>query len=224
MKSALVTGASSGIGEAIALSLLDLNYQVYGVARDFSRSKIEDKNFIQVKLDLCKDDNFPKIENLHILVNSAGVGHFAPHEEISSKAIRQMIDLNLTAPLLLSKHYLRELKKQKGYIININSISGIQPSIFGAAYSATKAGLNHFGKSLFREARKSGLKVININPDITKTPFFDDLNFKYSDNPLSFIEPNDIALIIKDILSLRDGTVITDITIQPQQFQIEKKK
>ena len=68
------------------------------------------------------------------------------------------------------------------------------------------------------------MKVININPDITKTPFFDDLNFKYSDNPLSFIEPNDIALIIKDILSLRDGTVITDITIQPQQFQIEKKK
>jgi short-subunit dehydrogenase len=224
MKSALVTGSSSGIGEAIALSLLDLNYQVYAIARDFSRSKIEHKNFIKIELDLREDDNFPKIENLHILVNSAGVGYFAPHEELSSKSIRDMIDLNLTAPLLLSKHYLRELKKQKGYIININSISGIQPSIFGAAYSASKAGLNHFGKSLFREARKSGLKVININPDITKTPFFDNLNFKNSSNPLSYIEPKDIANIIKDILDLRDGTLITDITIQPQLFQIEKKK
>ena len=224
MKSALVTGASSGIGESIALKLLDLNYQVYGMARDFSTSAIVHKNFQKISLDLTAEYNYPKIENLHILINSAGVGHFAPHEELSNKQIKQMIDLNLTAPLLLSKHYLRELKKSNGFIININSISGIQPAIFGAAYSASKAGLNHFGKSLFKEARKSGLKVININPDITKTPFFDELNFKNSDNPLSFIEPSDIANIIEDILNMREGTVITDLTIQPQLFQIEKKK
>ncbi len=135
-----------------------------------------------------------------------------------------MINLNLTAPLLLSRYFLRDLKKNSGYIFNINSISGVEPAPFGAVYGATKAGLKHFSTSLFKEARKSGLKVININPDITKTPFFDNLHFKESNNPLSYIAPQDIAQIIEDILSLREGTVITDITIQPQKFQIQKKK
>ncbi len=224
MKSALVTGASSGIGKEIAKKLLSLNFKVYAMARDFSRCDISDENFIKQEIDLAKKRSYPKIKNLHILVNCAGVGYFAPHEEIGDRDIEEMIDLNLKAPLLLSKFYLRELKQNSGYIFLINSISAIQPAIFGAAYGASKAGLKHFGSSLFKEARKSGLKVININPDITKTPFFDELNFKESKNQLAYIEPKDIAKIVEDILKLRDGSVVTDITIQPQFFQIEKKR
>ena len=175
-------------------------------------------------IDLTKQKNYPKIENLHILIHAAGVGHFAPHEELSTKQIEEMIALNLTAPLLLSRHYLRELKKNAGYLFHIGSISGIEPALFGAAYGASKAGLNHFGTSPFKEARKSGLKVININPDITKTPFFDDLHFQEAEDTLAYIEPEDIAQTIRDALNMREGTVITDITIQPQKFQIKKKK
>jgi short-subunit dehydrogenase len=224
MKSALVTGASSGIGEAIALLLLDMDYEVYAMARDFKKSSINHKNYKKIEIDLTKDECFPKIKNLHILVNSAGVGYFAPHEELSNKHIKEIIELNLTAPMLLCKFYLRELKNTKGYIFNINSISGIQPAIFGATYGASKAGLNHFSTSLFKEARKSGLKVININPDITDTPFFNTLNFKPTEDPLTYIEPSDIADIVEDVLSKREGTIMTDITVQPQKFQITKKK
>jgi short-subunit dehydrogenase len=223
-KTALITGASSGIGEACAIKLLSLGYQVYAIARDFSKSSISHSNFIPIEMDLTKRKDFPKIENLHLLIHSAGVGYFAPHEELSNKEIEEMISLNLTAPLLLSRFYLRSLKQHHGYIFNINSISGVEPALFGAAYGASKAGLSHFGTSLFKEARKSGLKVINIHPDITKTAFFDNLHFRESDDALAYIAPEDIADIIEDVLNKREGTVITDITIQPQKFQIQKKQ
>ena len=221
---ALVTGASSGIGLACVKKLLDLDYHVYGMARDFSKAALHHDNFTAIQIDLSQDKSYPDIPDLSLMIHCAGVGHFAPHEELSTKQIEEMINLNLTAPLLLTRHYLRTLKKQAGTIFNINSISGIEPALYGAAYGASKAGLSHFGTSLFKEARKSGLKVININPDITKTAFFDNLHFQESDDALAYIEPEDIAKVIEDVLNQRPGTVITDITIQPQKFQIKKKK
>jgi short-subunit dehydrogenase len=224
MMNALVTGASSGIGKAIAQKLLSLGYQVYGLARDFDKCEIAHPHFIPIMIDLKSTKSYPDIAELKILVHAAGIGHFAPHESLSTQQIEEMITLNLTAPLLLTHHYLRALKKSEGYLFQIHSISGITPAPFGAVYGASKAGLAHFGTSLFKEARKSGLKVINIAPDITKTPFFDDLHFCQSDDESTYIEAEDIAQVIEDVLALRQGTVITDITIQPQKFQIKKKK
>ncbi|HIP60112.1 MAG TPA: SDR family oxidoreductase [Campylobacterales bacterium] len=223
MKNAVVTGASSGIGKACAKKLLELGYKVYGLSRTCN---IIDKNFIHVEIDLTDTKQIQKLENTnpHVLINCAGVGYFAPHEELSFEQIQEMIALNLTAPMLVTKLFLRALKQQGGYIFNINSISGIQPALFGATYGASKAGLRHFGTSLFKEARKSGLKVININPDITNTPFFDSLNFKPTQDSQTYIDPKDIADIIENVLNQREGTVMTDITIEPQKFQISKKK
>jgi short-subunit dehydrogenase len=222
LKKAIVSGASSGIGKSCVLKLLEMGYSVVGLSRTCS---IDDANYEHISIDLRDSKKIQKLDisDAYILINASGVGHFAPHEELSFKQIEEMISLNLTAPLLLSRQYLRSLKKNGGYIFNINSISGVQPAIFGAAYGASKAALIHFSTSLFKEARKSGLKVININPDITNTPFFDGLNFEPTKNPLCFIEPKDISEVIEDVLNKREGTVITDITIQPQLFQISKK-
>ncbi len=230
MKSAIVTGGSSGIGLECAKMLIDEGYKVYAVARDFKKSGFDDPFFIKTKCDLTQIKEIKELEkridkkDLKILINNAGVGYFAPHEELDFEKINKMIDLNLRSPLLITKLFLRSLKQNSGYIFNINSISALKPSFFGAVYGASKAALRHFGVSLFEEARKSGLKVVNINPDFTKTPFFENLNFSYSDDPLSYIEPSCISKVIQDILSLREGTVITDITIQPQKFKILKKK
>ncbi len=225
MKSAVVTGASSGIGLACVKKLLEMDYMVYGISRDFSKCNLENEKFQEIVLDLENANEIKKlkIKNISLLINSAGVGYFAPHEELSFDKIEQMIAVNLTAPLLLSKLFLKDLKLNCGYIFNINSISGIQPALFGATYGASKAGLKHFGTSVFKEARKSGLKVININPDITNTPFFDNLHFEPTNDPLTYIEPSDIADVIESVLNLREGTVMSDITIEPQKFQIRKK-
>jgi short-subunit dehydrogenase len=229
MKSALVTGASSGIGLAICKMLVEKNYKVFGVARDFAKCDFENENFIQLSFDLTKKQNLLDIytklkkEEICVLVNNAGVGHFGMHEELSVENIEQMVYLNLTSPIILTNKFLRLLKQNKSFIFNINSISGIKPAMFGATYGATKAGLKHFGTSLFDEARKSGLKVVNINPDITKTPFFDNLNFSYSSNEESFINPQDIAQVIKNVLQMNENVIPTDIILQPQKFQIERK-
>ena len=229
LKNAIVTGASSGIGLACAYKLLDMGYKVIGISRDFSKCNCDHHNFVHISCDLTKKEQLTALQdkidpkNTYILINAAGVGHFAPHEELRIDQIEEMITLNLTAPLLLTKLFLRPLKENSGYIFNISSISAQQPAIFGAVYGASKAGLQHFGLSLFKEARKSGLKVINIAPDITNTHFFDTLNFKPSEDPQSFIEPEDIADIIAHTLQMRPSTVVTNITLEPQKFKLDKR-
>ena len=199
-KTALITGASSGIGLAVVKYLIKSNWQVTGIARDFSRCDLEHTLFKKIELDIGngdKLDSFCRLfqqdtPGLNLLVNNAGVGYFAPHEEISVKNIQEMVNTNLTAPLVLTRNLLRNLKKNNGYVINISSIAALQTGKFGAAYSATKAGLTHFSKCLFEEARKSGLKTVVIHPEIVKTDFFDHLNFSYSEDPESYINAENI--------------------------------
>jgi len=81
--------------------------------------------------------------------------------------------------------------------------------------------LRDFSLCLFEEVRKSGVRVTNINPDITKTAFFDELNFEPTDNKENYIKPKDIA---KEVLHVINSPfVTTDITIRPQKFNIKKK-
>ncbi|HHD77613.1 MAG TPA: SDR family oxidoreductase [Campylobacteraceae bacterium] len=229
MKNAIVTGASSGIGLACATRLLQMGYKVIGVSRDFSKCECDHHNFVHLTCDLTQREQLLALQhkidkaNTYILINAAGVGHFAPHEALHVEQIEEIIALNLTAPLILSKLFLKPLKQNSGYIFNIGSISARQPALFGAAYGASKAGLQHFGLSLFKEARKSGLKVVNIEPDITNTNFFDTLRFHPAEDPQCYIEPDDIAQIVADTLTMRTGTVITNITVEPQKFKLEKR-
>ena len=123
MKKAIVSGASSGIGKEISKKLLQYGYKVFGIGRYFSKCDIKDKNFHPLVCNL-KDKkelhNFlqkHKKEDISILVNCAGFGKFAPHEEISVSNIEDIIQVNLTVPLLLAKTFLRTLKRNKGHIL-----------------------------------------------------------------------------------------------------------
>jgi len=208
----IVTGASSGIGKAIC-EYLSKEYKVYKISRR-DGIDITDINSLE-KLEFLKD------KNIKILVNCAGIGIFKPHEEIKTKDIQKLIDTNLTAPIVLTKLLLRTLKKNKGYIFNITSIEALRHSKFSALYTATKAGLRSFSMSLFEEVRKD-VKVISINPDITKTNFFDNLNFCHSDERDSYIDPQAIVNIIN--LALKTDEIIEDITIRPKLVKITKKR
>lgn len=232
MKSAIVTGASSGIGLEIAKVLLDMRYKVYGIARNFSKTDFQHENFIEIVCDIT-DINLleKKIKDIRsgekeifILVNNAGIGYFGPHEEISTKKIHAMIATNLEAPIILTHILLRDLKRNSGYIINISSITAKKSSPIGCAYSATKAGLSHFSESLFDETRKAGVKVVTIHPDMTKTDFYNNAKFKEGDLPESYITGECVSNVVEMILSQRPGTVLTDVTIRPQRHVIGKKK
>ena len=210
-KKVVITGHSSGIGKAICDLLEENDYQIFKL-----ESRLENTKNLESEVKQILKSN-----NIDILINCAGFGFFKPHEEFNSETILKKIAVNLSAPILLSNLLLRSLKKQNGHIINITSIEATKHSKFSALYTATKSGLRDFSLSLFEEIRKDGVKVTSINPDITNTNFFDDLNFKPTDDPQTYINPKEIALSVLDILNSK--SVITDITIRPQKFRLDKK-
>ena len=230
MKKAVVTGASSGIGEAIVKRLLTLGYSVLGVSRTITSEQFESEHFSALQADLSDEKETLSLckklqkEELFILINAAGFGKFEPHEELSLKTITTMTFLNLTAPMLLSNTLLRSLKKSDGYLININSIEALRASKFAAVYSATKAGLKAFGDSVFEETRKSGLSITNINPDMTESSFYDALRFDVSTKEDEKLFAEDIADAVSHILTMRKGAVVSEYTLRSLKFGISKKR
>lgn len=211
MKKALVTGYSSGIGKAICQTLKSNGYEILTLKTRLENAKALEKEV----------EELLKTNEIDVLINCAGVGIFQPHEEISVAKIKELIDVNLTAPLILSSLCLRSLKKTKGHIINIASVEATKHSKFSALYTASKSGLRDFSLCLFEELRKADVKITSINPDLTQTNFFDKLQFEPSQKENTHLLAQDIAKTVLDILNFNG--VITDITIRPQRLEITKK-
>lgn len=234
-KAAIVTGASSGIGLAISRVLCELNYDVYGFGRDFEREEtaqlIQSTDaFHPVIGDLLDTQTVcERVKQIigeaqvEILVNAAGVGYYGLHEHLSVKQIQTLVRTNLELPLILTNRLLRVLKENNGSIINISSVTAKQSSPHGCAYAATKAGLTAFGESLFDEARKYGVKVTTIHPDMTQTNLYRDADFTCAEEEESFLKPSEVAEAVRYVLEQREGLVVGDITLRPQLHRIARK-
>ncbi len=233
-KVAVVTGASSGIGLAISKMLVQQDFFVYGFGRTFCDSECFDNKFKSLFHQMVCDitDTKQLIDKLNIirqqhrvelLVNNAGVGFYGPHETLNSTKIQQMVRTNLEAPMIITNILLRDLQKTKGTIVNISSVTATKSNTHGCVYGATKAGLTSFSHSLFDEVRKTGIKVINIQPDMTKTNLYRNADFTDDEDMLACLEPKEVADIIKYIIGCRDGLVISDVTLKPQFHRIKRK-
>ena len=226
---AIVTGASSGIGLEISKVLCRLGYEVFGIGRNFN-TEFTENSFHPIICDILDTENLcdtiKKITAnncVTLLVNNAGTAYYGLHEELNVKKIQQMVRTNLEAPMILTCQLLRELKKNKGYVINISSVTANASNPHGCAYGATKAGLSSFSHSLFDEARKYGVKVATISPDMTKTNLYRNANFREGDEAESYLLPEEVAKAVEYVLSQRDGLVVSDITLKPQLHRITRK-
>ena len=213
-KAAIVTGASSGIGKAIAEMLVSLGYEVFGFGREFTA----EVSFHPVVCDLLDTEELErhikqirKQYEIYILINNAGIGYYGLHEELNAAKIKQMVRTNLELPLLLSNLLLRDLKKSKGYLLQISSVTALKNSPHGCAYGATKAGLTAFSRSLFDEARKYGVKVTVIHPDMTQTKLYRNADFTAAEDLQASLLPEDVAEAVRTVLAARDGMVIPEL-------------
>lgn len=228
-RKALVTGSSSGIGRSVAELLLSRNFHVTGVSR--STPDITGESYTHITCDLSDAFATKKLcEQLQkefspfdVVVLNAGLAHFEPHEQQKAENISEMIAVNFTAPLLLSKATLRGLKEAKGHLLFVLSVAGVHNSPLSGVYGATKAGLLHFARNLFDEVRKSGVRVSSILPDLTDTGFYQNLSFSPDTSSTDFhLVAEDIATQIGHLISAREGMVIQELVVRPQKLRIKK--
>lgn len=229
-EAAIVTGASSGIGCAISRKFCELGYEVFGLGRDFSKVQFADEGFHSIVCDLLDTEQLcacvKQIASqcqVRILVNNAGVGYYGLHEELNPGKIKELVRTNLEVPMILTQQLLRHLKKNKGYVINISSVTANESNPHGCAYGATKAGLASFSRSLFDEARKYGVKVMTISPDMAKTNLYRHADFREGDEIESYLLPEEVAAAVEFMISQREGMVVSDLTLKPQIHRIKKK-
>lgn len=228
-KSALVTGASSGIGLAVAKMLAEEGYQVYGIGRSFPAAE-HTAGFIPLVCDLLDEAQLERTlekipgRDLHLLVNNAGAAYYGMHETLKPEMIRIMTRTNLEIPMILTGYFLRHLRENRGTVINIASVTAQQVNTHGAAYGATKAGLLSFSESLFAENRKYGMKVSSILPDLTDTGLYRSADFTADPAEGCSLCPGDTAEAVRWILRQREGAVITSLTVRPQLHRIRRKK
>lgn len=184
---AAVTGASSGIGEAVCQRLAHMGVRVLLIARSESglkrvQSEIQARGGVAAILAVDVSDPSAgaairaqaeaAFGGVDILVNNAGVNHRGAFEDRSESQIRQIIDVNLTAPLLLCDALIPSMRARGGgHIINVASLAGRVPLPGEATYSATKFGLRAFSFALADEVRGSGVRVSVVSPGPVQTGF-----------------------------------------------------
>lgn len=187
---ALVTGASSGIGQAVAQQLADAGYTVFGTSRRAAAAG--QRSFEMLTLDVTSDESVAAVVDevirragrIDVLVNNAGFG-VAPAgaDESSIEQARSIFDTNFFGVVRMTRAVVPHMRHQgSGRIVNIGSVLGFLPMPYGALYAATKHAIEGYSESLDHELRTWGIRVSVIEPAYTKTPF--DTNFLEPDAKL----------------------------------------
>jgi NAD(P)-dependent dehydrogenase (short-subunit alcohol dehydrogenase family) len=222
-KTALVTGASSGIGEATAQRLAMAGYKVYGTSRRAARAG--QRSFEMLPLDVTSDESVEaavrdvmRLEGrIDLLVNNAGFG-VAPAgaEESSIEQARSIFDTNFFGIVRMTRAVVPHMRLQgSGRIINIGSVLGFLPMPYGALYAATKHAIEGYSESLDHELRTRGIRVSVIEPAYTKTQF--DANFLEPDSKLDEYREVRAALgkRLKEVMAAADEPgVVADVVLR----------
>ena len=189
-QTALVTGASSGIGADIARDLASRGANLVLVARrkerlDALKQELETKHSVKVSTitqdltapnaaEIIFQETEGKGMQIDILVNNAGFAIFGNHAEMTWEDERKLYELDILAVAHLTRLFLKPmLKRNRGYIMMLASIMGLMPVPTFSAYAGAKAYLVNFGKSLSYELRKTGVSVTVIAPGTTNSEFFE---------------------------------------------------
>ncbi len=195
---ALITGASSGIGYNMAKYLNSMGYSLVLVARDKEKlQKIQKELSGEVKIvvaDLSNESKLKELyvlcknDNIDILINNAGFGLFGEFTETDLNKELEMIDVNIKAVHILTKLFLKDMKKRnKGYILNVSSAASFQAGPLMATYYATKSYVTKLTLAIYEELRrdKSNVHISCLCPGPVNTNFNNVANVQFSMKSLS---------------------------------------
>jgi len=229
---ALVTGASSGVGQAVSLALARAGVRLCVIGRNADRlaqTVASTRSLVPVesfRVDLAADaDLRPVIEylqrevaKLDILIHSAGIIHQSRLEQARVEDLEQQFATNVRAPYLLTQRLLPLLVKARGQIVFVNSSAGLaanRPEI--GQYAATKHALKAIADSLRAEVNPLGVRVLSVYLGRTATAMQQRLyrEEKRAYHPESLLQPEDIATMVLAALALPPTAEVTDISIRP---------
>ena len=223
---AVVTGGSRGIGLAIVKALVSRNARVAIVGRsqehlDHATTAFTPDAVFAVRADVAKADQARKaidaaadrFGGLDVLVNNAGVGRFVNVADMSADEWQETIDTNLGGVFHSTSAALPHLKRRGGgWVISISSLASKNPFAGGAAYSASKAGLNAFSEALMQEVRYDNIRVSCILPGSVAT------GFGGRDTGADWkIAPEDVADLVVDLVSFPARSLPSRIELRPSR-------
>jgi NAD(P)-dependent dehydrogenase (short-subunit alcohol dehydrogenase family) len=208
----LVTGASTGIGEAAVLHLKTLGFDAIGAVRkDEDAERLEGRGVRTMRIDVTDASQIAAAREelgdvpLAGLVNNAGIGVAAPLEFLPIDRLRQQLEVNLVGQAAVTQAFLPALRQARGRIVMVSSIGGRVALPLLSAYNASKFGLEGLSDSLRRELRPQGVDVILIEPGGVKTPIWQK-GEELADEMLREVPPEAERLYGRMISTLRSET------------------
>ena len=203
-KSIIVTGASSGIGRATVIKLVESGYQVFGLARSYEKLVValspellsrENKKdlYIPIEFDITKPKSFDDVLNniiskakgntIYGLVNNAGYVEPGAIEDITMDNLRSQFETNFFGLVGFTKKFLPLVmrRSEEGRIVNVSSLAGLISLPLIGAYSATKHALEAISEALGMELWNTNIRIITINPGVIETNIYDVLKAKIDD-------------------------------------------
>ena len=217
---ALVTGASSGIGRAVAIALAQAGAGVVGLGRDLpalqSLAESSGATVLQVDLESTLEltrfveETLSDLPPIDILINCAGSGRFGPLAEHRPDEIERLLALNVRAPIMLTQAVLPEMRqRRRGRLVNVASIAGCLGVPNETVYSASKAALAVFSRALAAELAGTGVGVTVVIPGVVQTPFFERRGAPYDRAWPRLLPPERVAqAIVRAIARDRAEVVI----------------
>jgi NAD(P)-dependent dehydrogenase (short-subunit alcohol dehydrogenase family) len=228
---ALVTGASRGIGWAVALRLAQLGARLLLVARDQTALRAVNDEIAQIAQQGAAPEIFPcdlastsevvelasRIDaagGCNILINAAGIGRIgAPLHEMSVEDFEAVLATNLRAPFLLMRAVVPGMIRNRGgHIVNISSLAGQGTLANGAAYAASKSALNALTYSTAEELRAHNIRVSVVAPGSVNTSFG-----RGGKDPAKMLQPEDVANVVAMLVTQPPQSFISEVRMRPTQ-------